>query len=96
MFYVIFFVGNAFTPGFYSNIVKILRRIEETRAVFKGVPNEVIQNARVVTEFSLKHVNAKRHAGDLCVTIPEFEIQASNNEGVTVQKVTTYIFSFHI
>ncbi len=77
---MIFFVGNAFTSEFHSNIAKILRRIEETRAVFKNIPNEDIENARIIAEFCLKHVNPKTHEGDLYITIPDLEIQASNNK----------------
>ncbi len=78
---MIFFVGNTFTPGLHSNVVKILRQIEETKAVFKNIPDEDIENARLNTEFCLKHVNPKTHPADLHITIPDLEIQVSNYEG---------------
>ncbi len=89
---MIFFVGNVFTPGFHSNVAKILRRIEETKAVFKNIPDEDIENARVITDFSLIHVNQKTHEADLYITIPDSEIQASNYLGEVLQKETTHFF----
>ncbi len=78
LLYVILFAGlNTFTPGFHSNIVKILRRIEKTKAVFKNMSDEHIENADLTTEFCLKHVNPKTHKADLYITIPDLETQAS-------------------
>ncbi len=95
---VIYFAGKTFTPGFLSNVAKILRRIEETKAVFRNIPNEDIQNARLVTEFTLKHVNPKKHLGDFCVTIPDLDVQASNYKGGVCpeSKCTYYFFLSHL
>ncbi len=58
-----------------------MRRIEETKAVFKNIPNEDIENARHIKEFILRHVNPEKHARDFYITIPDSEIQASNYKG---------------
>ncbi len=95
-FCVTFFVGNSFKPAFHNNIVKILRRIEETKAIFKNVPNEDIENARFITEFCLKYVNPKTNAGNLYIRIPDLEIQASKYEQRDCPESNyTYFFSLH-
>ncbi len=95
LFYVIFFVGlNTVTPEFHSNVGKILRRIEETMAVFKNIPNEDIEKARLNTEFNLKHINPKTLPADLYITIPESEKQASNLKGVGSCPESNYTYFF--
>ncbi len=69
-----------FAPEFHSNVAKILRRIEETKAAFKKIPNEDIENARLIKEFCLKHVDAKTHTANLYITLSDLEMQASYYE----------------